>query len=225
MRNLFVWTLLLGSLTAGCQNADLSQMPQAGNASSTQNAIVTPAPTTTKTTKPLSAPQTKPSSLKNSPIATLPNSPTDAQRTCQISAYVIDKDPKGVNVRSGPGKDYKIVGNLPTTTIAVFVDLAASQGSWVQLTKAVDPQEKVEFQGTGWVYAQLLGTTTRGYGTQGVSVYSSADKQSSVKGRIPPNTGVTLLGCDQKWALVDYQGTKGWIAPDAQCPNPLTTCP
>ncbi|HEY9675030.1 MAG TPA: SH3 domain-containing protein [Waterburya sp.] len=225
MKNLFAWTLLLGSLATGCQNADLSQMPQIGNASSTQNAIETPVSTTRQTPQSSRVSKTQPSALDNTPIATSPNSPTDAQRTCRISAYVIDKDPKGVNVRSGPGKDYNIVGNLPTTTIAVFADLAASQGSWVQLTKAVDPQEKVEFQGTGWVYAQLLGTTTRGYGTQGVSVYSSADTQSSVIGRIPPSTGVTLLGCDQKWALVDYQGTKGWIAPDAQCPNPLTTCP
>ncbi len=225
MRNLLVSTVLLGSFATGCQNADLSQTTGTGRASSTQNSIQTPAPTTTQRPKSPNVSSPQPSSPDGTPVATSPNRPADAQQICQISAYVIDKDPKGVNVRSGPGNDYKIVGNLPTTTIAVFADLAASQGSWVQLTKAVDPEEKVEFQGTGWVYAQLLGTTTRGYGTQGVSVYSSADTQSSVIGRIPPSTGVTLLGCDQKWALVDYQGTKGWIAPDAQCPNPLTTCP
>lgn len=32
---------------------------------------------------------------------------------CDVDAYVIDPDPNGVNVRSGPGSSYKIIGNLP----------------------------------------------------------------------------------------------------------------
>jgi SH3-like domain-containing protein len=136
----------------------------------------------------------------------------------------MDKDPKGLNVRSGPSDTYDIIGNLPTTKDGVIVNLTASQGKWVQLSKAQSP-DKVEFQGTGWVYSQLLGTSTRGYGTKGVSVYKSANTQSSVMGRIPSETGVKLLGCSQSWALVEYEGVKGWIEPQSQCANPLSTCP
>lgn len=221
MKNLVVVTLLLGSLASGCQNADLAQ---SGGTPPSQNAIATPTSTTAQ--KPLSSSpsEVQPSVAATSPVAASPQNSSQARKTCQISAFLMDKDPKGLNVRSGPGTNYNIIGKLPTTKVGVIVDLAASQGNWVQLTKAESP-EKVEFQGTGWVSSQLLGTSTRGYGTEGVSVYASANPQSSVMGRIPPETGVKLLGCDQEWAMVEYEGLKGWIEPKAQCPNPLTTCP
>lgn len=224
MRIVLVWIVLWGSIVAGCQNSDLTSKSQTGEASSTRTSTDTLAPTIAQTPESATKSERKPSAQGKNQVATSPNRPSESQQTCQISAYVIDKDPKGLNVRSGPGERYKIVGNLPTNTIAVIVNLSASQGDWVQLTKAESP-EKVEFQGTGWVYTQLLGTSTRGYGTQGVSLYPSASTQSSAIGRIPPQRNVKLLSCAQSWALVEYEGLKGWIAPDAQCPNPLTTCP
>jgi len=218
MRNLLVLTVFLGSIAVGCQNSDLTQTPQTGDVSPAQNSTATSASTITQT------PQSSSKSESRNHVAAIANSPTSSQQTCQISAYVIDKDPKGLNVRSGPGSRYETIGKLPTTTVGVIVDLRASQGDWVKLTKAVSP-EKTEFQGSGWVYTRLLGTSTRGYGSKGVSVYKSASTQSSAIGRIPAETSVKLLSCDRSWALVEYQQLKGWIAPDAQCPNPLTTCP
>ncbi len=218
MRKLLVIGLLLGSLASGCQNSDLSQTPATGNASPNQ---------TTNTLTPAIAQipdsSTPGSTQGGKKVATLPNTTASGQQTCELSAYVIDKDPQGLNVRSGPGSSYKVIGNVPTTTAGVIVDITASQGGWVQLTKAESPQ-KTEFQGTGWVYSQLLGTSTRGYGTEGVTVYANADTQRSI-GRISAETSVKLLGCNRSWAFVEYKGLKGWIAPDAQCPNPLTTCP
>jgi uncharacterized protein YraI len=224
MRTLLVLTLLLGSLATGCQNSEVTQTPPTGNAFPATNSTETSAPTTAQTPQSSSKSEAKSSTQSSKPVATLPNSTASAQRTCQISAYVIDKDPKGLNVRSGPSNSYGVIGKLPTNSVGVIVDIAASQGDWVQLTKAESP-EKTEFEGTGWVYTQLLGTSTRGYGSRGVSVYPSANTQSAAIGRIPSETGVKLLGCDRSWALVEHQELKGWIAPDAQCANPLTTCP
>lgn len=218
MRNIMLVTLLLGSLAAGCQNADLSQTPKVGGTSPSQNAIGTP-PAIAR-----SAPPSGAIAQSTPPDGAIANNSAEGQQTCNISAFVIDKDPKGLNVRSGPSASQDIIGNLPTTTVGVVVDITASKGDWVQLSKAESP-DKVEFQGAGWVSAKLLGTSTRGYGTKGVSVYKSANNQSSVVGSIPPETGVTLLGCSQSWALVEYEGTKGWIEPEAQCANPLSTCP
>lgn len=224
MRIVLVWIVLWGSIVAGCQNSDLTSKSQTGEASSTRTSTDTLASTIAQTPQSTTKSERKPSAQGKNQVATIPNRPSESQQTCQISAYVIDKDPKGLNVRSGPGERYKIVGNLPTNTIGVIVNLSASQGDWVQLIKADSP-EKTVFQGTGWVYTQLLGTSTRGYGSQGVSVYPSASTESSAIGRIPPQRSVKLLSCTQSWAFVEYEGLKGWIAPDAQCPNPLTTCP
>ncbi|HAA30124.1 MAG TPA: hypothetical protein DCE56_23615 [Cyanobacteria bacterium UBA8553] len=226
MRKILVSIALWGSLAASCQNSDLTSTSQTGEASSTRTSTDTLASTSAKTAQSSNKSEGKSSSSSpgKNPVAKMQNRPSDRQQTCQISAYVIDKDPKGLNVRSGPGERYKIIGNLPTNTIGVIVNLSASQGDWVQLTKAESP-EKTVFQGTGWVYSQLLGTSTRGYGSEGVSVYPSASTESSAVGRIPPGRSAKLLSCTQSWALVEYEGLKGWIAPDAQCPNPLTTCP
>lgn len=205
MRNVILVTLLLGSLAAGCQNGGVTGSSKPGSTSSSLNAIGSP-------------------TSKSSSQSEAPQSLAQAQQTCDITAFVIDKDPKGVNVRSGAGESQKIIGKLPTTTIGVIVDITGSKGNWVQISRAESP-DKVEFQGSGWVYSQLLGTSTRGYGTQGVSVYKSANTQSSVMGRIPPATGVKLLGCSQSWALVEHEGLKGWIEPETQCGNPLSSCP
>jgi SH3-like domain-containing protein len=148
---------------------------------------------------------------------------TSSPQSCNIFAYVIDKDPQGVNVRSGPGTNYKIIGNLPTTTDETLVDLVASQRGWVQIGKA-ESQPRIQFQGKGWVAASLLGISTRGYGTKGVNVYADATNKSRVVGRIPSATGVKLLGCNGSWAKVEYKGIAGWLPRSEQCGTRLTTC-
>lgn len=223
MKNLLVLTIILSSIVAGCQNSDVTPTSQTPNTPITQTSNSTPEPTTTQAPQPSKPTEAKPSTASNKQIAATTNNATSSQRPCSINAYVIDKDPQGLNVRSGPSSNDKIIGKLPTNTAGVFVNVTASQGDWMQLTKAESP-EKVEFQGTGWVYASLLGTSTRGYGSPGVSVFSNPNSQSSTIGRIPPDTSVKLLGCDRTWALVEYQSLKGWIAPESQCGNPLTTC-
>lgn len=224
MKVLLVLTLFLGSIAAACQNPELTQTQDAGKASPTQNSTDSPAPKITTT--PHSSPKSErqPTTPASKRVATIPNNVASSQETCQIRAYVIDKDPQGLNVRSGPGNDSKIIGNLPTNTIGVIVNLTASQGDWVQLSKAESPG-KIEFQGSGWLYSQLLGTSTRGYDTKSVAVYDNPSTQSSEIGRIPSARSTKLISCNQSWALVEYEGLKGWIAPDAQCPNPLSTCP
>ncbi|MFB2834546.1 SH3 domain-containing protein [Floridanema evergladense] len=149
---------------------------------------------------------------------------TSNQKACQIYAYVIDKDPQGLNVRANPNTSGEILGKLPTNTDGVLVDVIASQGNWVAINKAEDASGKVIFQGKGWVYAAKLGTSTRGYEKKKVSVYSRPDGGRKEIGTIPSNTAVTLLGCQGKWAFVGYQRVQGWLAVNDQCGNPLTTC-
>jgi len=144
------------------------------------------------------------------------------RRTCQFSAYVNDRDPKGLNVRSAPGSNQRVIARLPRKD-GIFVEIIACEGEWVQISTA-ESNDKVEFQGKGWVYAPLLGISTRGYGTNGVFLYASASTNSKKLTRIPADMGVKLLSGDGAWVFVEYQNLRGWLAPDDQCPNPLTTC-
>jgi SH3-like domain-containing protein len=138
---------------------------------------------------------------------------------------VIDEDPNGLNVRSEPGSNKQIIGNLPTQNEGVMVDITACQGEWVQITNAIsDGGGKVEFQGKGWVYAPLLGAATTGHETYGTSLYAKADKNSKILSKLPPNRTVKLLGGSGTWMQVEYEGMQGWLAQYDYCPNPWTSC-
>lgn len=76
-----------------------------------------------------------------------------------------------------------------------------------------------------WIEPKRLATTGREFGFK---LYSSPKGKeliySSKQGGF-----LTILGCDGKWALVEFKTEggkviKGWIAPEDQCPTPYTTC-
>lgn len=135
---------------------------------------------------------------------------------CDIFAYVTDKDPQGLNVRNGASTRNKILGTVPTNET---VKIIAVLGSWVQITNASDG-----FKGTGWVSVPKLGISTRGYGTNGVNLYTNANQQSRKVTRVPADVNVKLLGCQKDWAQVEYQGIKGWLKREDQCGAALTSC-
>ncbi|MBE9004523.1 SH3 domain-containing protein [Fortiea sp. LEGE XX443] len=137
-------------------------------------------------------------------------------KKCDILAYVTDTDPQGLNVRSGGSPRNRILGQVP---INETVQIIAAAKNWVQITNASDG-----FSGTGWVSALKLGLSTRGYGTNGVDMYASANQQSRKIRQVPADVAVKLLGCQGDWAQVEYQGVKGWLAREDQCGAALTTC-
>jgi uncharacterized protein YgiM (DUF1202 family) len=148
---------------------------------------------------------------------------TPAKSTpCQIRAYVKDKDPQGLNVRTAPSSASAIIGNLPTNTeVKVF----ASKGTWMLVSPLAPNLHGIKFQGRGWVYTPLLGISTRGYDRNNVSVFARASYQSAVVGQIPSSKPVNLLSCQGQWALVEKQRISGWLPPQEQCSAALTTCP
>jgi uncharacterized protein YgiM (DUF1202 family) len=137
-------------------------------------------------------------------------------RKCDIFAYVTDTDSQPLNVRSGASTNKKILGQIP---INETVQVIGAVRNWVQITNASDG-----FQGTGWVFVPKLGLTTRGYGTNGVDIYTNTSQKSRKAARIPANTPVKLLGCQGDWAQVEYQGVKGWLTRQDQCGAALTSC-
>ena len=147
---------------------------------------------------------------------------------CDVAAYVIDQDPNGLNVRSGPGKSFTVIGNLPyRQDTGVVVHITGSNGEWVRIVLGYEEgteDEKVLFKGVGWVYGPLLGLTGIAHPEGGTRLYREASHKSGVVKRVPGGEGVNVWGCRGKWLNVEYKKVKGWAAPETLCDNSLTTC-
>lgn len=148
---------------------------------------------------------------------------------CGLQAYVVDPDPQGLNVRSGPGKQFPAVGKIPRGEDAVGVTVVGSAGQWLQVQDAQTQGEgEILFKGPGWVYGPLLATETRSEGYDGpkpvVKVYRQPSARSAVVGKLPPGLEVKIIGCKARWARIQSKGLTGWIDGESQCANTLTNC-
>lgn len=150
---------------------------------------------------------------------------TTTPAACDVDAYVVDPDPKGLNVRDAPGVGGKVVAVIPADADGTVVHLVASgPDGWVQIDRAETIMGTVVFEKKkGWVSGNMLGISTRGYGTKGVKVRGEG-KAGKVLGTIPSEAEVTVAGCAGRRMRVKYQKLTGWLDPDAQCPNPVTLC-
>ena len=55
---------------------------------------------------------------------------------CDVEAYVDPTGSNGVNVRSGPGKTYKVIGNLPNQKAeGIEVHITGASGDWMRIDK------------------------------------------------------------------------------------------
>ena len=143
---------------------------------------------------------------------------------CNVEAYVVDPDPKGLNVRGTPGAGGRVVAVIPLDEDGTVVHLVASgPGGWVQVDRAETIGGAVVFDGKGWVSGNMLGTSTRGYGTKGVRLRGEG-KPGRVVGTVPPEAEVRVAGCAGDRVKVRYRNLAGWLDPDDQCPNPVTLC-
>ncbi len=145
-------------------------------------------------------------------------------RTCSADAYVIDPDPKGLNVRNAP-RTGSVIGNIPKDKEGTVVRLVAQNGDggWLQIDNAQTTADKVVFDKKGWVSGNMLAVSTRGYDTKGVKLYEGGEA-STVLTTIPAETQVRVVGCDGKRLQVKYKDAVGWLNEDAQCASPVTNC-
>lgn len=144
---------------------------------------------------------------------------------CNFSAYVDDSTP--VNVRSGPGTNYSILGKLPTDPEEVIVNITACQGNWLKVGQAKNIiKNSVLLPGkTGWVNASTLGIGIS-VGTQGKApIYANPDAKSKVVGTVTKVAeGAKVLGGQAQWIRIKYNKVTGWIKPENQCARSATTC-
>ncbi len=150
---------------------------------------------------------------------------------CNVVAYMNDPDPRGTNVRSGPGSTFGVVGNLPSQNVeGVVVNISGSKGDWLRIVRAVEvggaEEERTLFAGEGWVYGPLLGVDGVGWLEGGTPLYREPVKSGRVLIKIPADGGgpTTIRGCKGRWMYIEHRKVKGWAAPGTLCSNPLTTC-
>lgn len=146
---------------------------------------------------------------------------------CDARAYLKDDDPRGTNVRSGPGSDFKVVGVLKNQEAeGVDVHITGSKGSWVRIDRAEDTGRGVElFKGEGWLYAPLLAVDGQGGFNGGTPLYRGPSKRGRPVTRVPvEGYGATVRGCRGGWLHVEYRGVKGWGLSGELCPIAITNC-
>lgn len=149
---------------------------------------------------------------------------TIAVAACNVDAYVVDPDPKGLNVRDAPGVGGKVVAAIPLDTDGTVVHIVASDpNGWVQINRAETIGGAVVFDKKGWVSGNMLGIATRGYDGKGVKLYARA-RVRKAQGTIPSEAEVKVAGCEGDWMRVKYKSLSGWLDPADQCPNPVTNC-
>ncbi len=153
-----------------------------------------------------------------------------AATRCDLHAYVVDADPAGLNVRSGPGKQFAVIGNLPPHQYSVEVHVTGAAGQWLRI-EGGEKQDtgEVVFRGAGWVFGPMLATQTKDYAALDpdeprVKVFKQPSPRAAVVTRLPNETEVNLIGCQGRWAQVRHKNLEGWLDPDSQCYSTLTTC-
>jgi len=151
------------------------------------------------------------------PVAAQPRGPA-----CDLSAYVIDQDAHGLNVRAGPSATAAVVRVVSNAGSGV-VRIRGQSGAWFRVSTIVDAEnDRSLFQGDGWVHGSLLGLSVANADPR---LYSRPLLQSRPLARlVAEETEVTLIGCAGHWAQIRAAGRVGWLSPGGQCSNPLTTC-
>src|SRR5258705_4297026 len=143
---------------------------------------------------------------------------TEPIEPCDARAYVVDRDPAGLNVRSGPGKTFKTIGNLSNQNVeGIGVHITGAIGDWIRIDRAIGEggeQERIFFQGEGWVYAPLLGVGGVAITNGGTNLYKEPKENGRVVIRIPGGEdSVIVRSCRGGWMYVEYSKVRRWSGP------------
>lgn len=155
---------------------------------------------------------------------------TDVDNMCNVSAYITDQDPKGLNVRSKPDSKSKAVGTIPFNSDGTVVDIIGAKGSWVKIENAYTADESSVFSKTGWVYAPLLAVSVsrRDGKNQPVSAYKTPYLNAEIAASLPLFKEYKVAGCHDGFVKITIPQSKGnilgWLDMENTCDSPWTSC-
>lgn len=153
-----------------------------------------------------------------------------AETACDTAGYSIDKDPKGLNVRSQPGIRGRVIARLKAYDDGGYIILPefriiGSQGEWLKITEVHQGLDgRLLMKGSGWVHSSLVATSVKGYTKGFVQLRTQASANAPEVTRVPRELEVRVRACQGKWLRASYKGKTGWLAPQDQCATAQTTC-
>jgi SH3-like domain-containing protein len=146
---------------------------------------------------------------------------------CNVEAYragFASDEPKTSTLRTKPNKNSAIVKTI-TTKDEVVYSISGSDGKgWFEVSKiqAVSDVEETLFEGHGWIHSSQLDMSIA---ASDAKLRAAPQKNSRVlKKLIPDESESRPLTCKGKWMRIKSGRTIGWLSPEGQCANPLTTC-
>ena len=176
-----------------------------------------------------------------------------AERKCEMNAYISDEDPKGVNVRGAPSNQGKVVHVIKKGD--TMVRIVAEQNGWFRIGEVL-PVEGKERKLTGWLHGSRLAAglmimqagkaeerlleepSDRSKTLLVLQWDPGADgaKQELAAGlpggkrevidynKIKGAADAKLLACENGYAKVRVHKYEGWLKTDRLCGSPVTTC-
>ena len=148
-----------------------------------------------------------------------------AAQPAQCDIRVMNADPEGTatNVRAGPSTTSKVLFTLENEAL-VELHIVGRSGDWFRIDRVDDAeQDKRLFRGSAWIHRSQAGLSVAGGDHR---LYATPSRQSKALMKLTPDgNALEILDCRGGWVKVVVDDkTPGWMAPDAQCSNPMTTC-
>jgi hypothetical protein len=93
-------------------------------------------------------------------LALAPPALAQSERKCELYAHIVDRDPRGVNVRAAPANTGKIVGILKFQNADddIAVDIVAESNGWFRIKSFEHFSATKSGKLGGWVHGSRLGT-------------------------------------------------------------------
>ncbi|MEO1054148.1 MAG: SH3 domain-containing protein [Bacteroidota bacterium] len=163
-------------------------------------------------------------SIQNKQLDSSPKVDSSDQdiRSCDFTTYVIYRD--SLPLYKEPGGEavlYFRFEDDPEYDFGGGFNFKNSENGYLQINKDEDYPNLEHY----WVKSNNIEIGVVSYSeSQIVSLYEYPDDKSKSVMTINSGKKLNVFGCQDKWVLVENNGEKGWLAPEDQCNNPVTTC-
>ncbi len=153
---------------------------------------------------------------------------------CNTNGWATDRDPKGLNVRSGPSAKAPVIAHFKYRAEAangsnVQFDIKGYKDGWLLIENGAygdygdpEPKEPV-YSGKGWISASMVAGQLFGGANR---LFSAPSKDAPSKKFAKTPDAVTVkkaLECRRDWIKVETDEGAGWVG--GLCNNQVTTCP
>lgn len=143
---------------------------------------------------------------------------------CDTSAFIIDPNPKGVAVRSGPSLQHSVIKQLPRQTTPPMLAIRQGLGNWMRVSDIHSSNGHLLLGGQGWIYGPSLAISVHGQDEEPAPLYQHPDTRTRVTAITKAHDQLRITACNGAWLKVKSPKGEGWLHPDDQCGNPIAPC-